>query len=224
MGHPYLSFGNSVYPPYKVVGTSESSSAGNGLTDSSISEVVIPEKYEEIKVVEIGYRSFYGKTSIVSVFIPKTIRHIRFEAFFGCTKLSVVKFAPDSELRQIEKDTFQNDNSIVKIDIPPSVEMLGYASNQYVFYGITSLTCFSYLGSTDFSTSKVFHNTPEIHVSNTLYPKGSKFGQKDVIRDGKSCGVSNFVSLKALNCRHSILIRDHYTDLSKLSLLIMVSF
>ena len=222
MVHPYLSFSDSTYTTGKVVGTSASNTAGNGLTDSSITNVVIPSSYDDIKVVEIGYHSFYKKTSIVSVFIPKTVQHICYEAFYGCTKLSEVKFEAGSELKKMEKDVFQNDNSITKIDIPPSLEDVDYDSDAWIFYGVTSLICFSYFGSTDFSNHKVFHNNPEVHVSDLMYPKGKKFGEKDVIRDDKSCGISNF-KIKSLKCRYSILIRDHYPNISRFLIFLLIS-
>ena len=69
--------------------------------------------------------------------------------------------------------------------------VIGEYPENYLFYSVSSLSCFSYLGSTDFSSAKVFENSPEVHVSDSLYPKGKQFGRRNVIRDGKTCGVSN---------------------------------
>ena len=93
----------------------------------------------------------------------------------------------------MDDDVFAWDTSLEMIDIPSRLKELksDYTEN-FLFYG-TSLTCLSYLGSTDFSSAYVFDsgNNPEIHVSDSLYPKGKQFGQRDVIRDGQTCGVSN---------------------------------
>ena len=223
MSHPYLSFSDSSYAsPGKVVGTSDFSSNGNGLSDKSVVTIEIPSSFNGIKVTEIGRCSFYG-TSIISIYIPKTIQFIGYYAISYCDKLVDVIFEADSELKKMERNVFQMDNLLTKIDIPPSLEELVNDNNNYLFWGVTSLTCFSYFGSTDFSTSYVFKNTPEVHVSDSMYPKGKQFGKRDVIRDGKSCGVSNFKT-KSSKCRYSIIVRDHYPNLTKLSIFLLISW
>ena len=157
MSHPYLSFSDSTFTTGKLVGSSAWTSAGNGLKDKSITKIEIPSLFEGVKVVEVGYGSFRD-TSIISVFIPKTIQYIRFCAFFNCQSLNEVKFEVGSELKKMGKDVFEYTHALTKIDIPPSLEELEYDSNNYLFYGTTSLTCFSYFGSTDFSSAYVFGN------------------------------------------------------------------
>ena len=96
-------------------------------------------------------------------------------------------------LEKMYYNIFQNDNSLTKIDIPSNLKELVYDLYNYLFVSVTNLTCFSYLGSTDFSNAHVFKsgNNPTVHVSDLLYPKNKQFGQRDVVRDGETCGVSN---------------------------------
>ena len=68
-------------------------------------------------------------------------------------------------------------------------ELLKYHSINYLFYDVSSLSYFSYLGSTNFSDAYVFKNNQEIHVSDLLHPKDKQFWRRNVIRDGKTWGV-----------------------------------
>ena len=208
----YLKFTTSTHATGKMVG---SGTSGDGLTNSSVKAVDIPSIYDGVNVVEICYKAFRG-TSITSVFIPKTIQYIGNHAFENCYYLSDVRFESNSQLITIEKDIFQNDNNIIKIDLPASVQTILHSSGAYIFYDVKSLVCFSYLGSTDFSQNYLFANTPEIHVSNSKYPAGKNLGFKSVIRDDKTCIASN-------KCRYSIIVRYYYPDLSKFSILLLVS-
>lgn len=54
---------------------------------SQVSDLVIPETYEGIKVVSIADYAFKGCTSLKTVSLPDTIRTIGSEAFDGCTNI-----------------------------------------------------------------------------------------------------------------------------------------
>ena len=73
----------SDYAGGKVVGTHDDGGYGNGLKNKEAKEIIIPEKYLGKKVIEIGYKSFYG-TYIESVFVSRYVKSILHSAFFGC--------------------------------------------------------------------------------------------------------------------------------------------
>ena len=202
-----LIFTDSTFYTGKCFGISSGGSSGNGLIDKSLKILEIPSKYQGSKVVELGFGSLSGSL-LERVFIPKTVKFIRECAFSGCQKLVEVRFESGSELEKMEDDVFVNCNSLKNIDIPSSLKLLlNNNAGNYLFYGVSSLVCFSYLGSTDFSTAYVFSNNPEVHVSDSLYPKDKQFGQRNVIRDGKTCGVSNkrfYQILETINRRKLI--------------------
>ena len=221
MPHPYLSFSDSKNYDGKVLRTSDRTSDGNGLTNPLISYVEIPSIFENVKVVEIGYRAPCC-LNIVGVFIPKTIQFIGYDAFWNSQHLQEVRFEKGSQLKKLNRDIFQSCVSLKNVDIPPSVNEILGDSVDYLFKGTGAVECFSYLGSTDFSTTYIFYNSPKIHVSDSLYPAGKQFGRQTAIRDGKTCGISNEPFFKC-KCNVSILIRNHYPNLLTIILLFMVS-
>ena len=189
MPHDYLSFSNSTnYPGFLVVGTSEFTSNCNGLTDTSVKNVRIPSIFEGKIIAEIGHGAFVG-ARIESVFIPKTVRLLGESSFNYCNVLKIVKFEKGSELEKIERNSFYQNWALAKIDIPPSLKIFGENPNYPIFYQ-TSLSCVSYFGSSNFTSSNLFNRNPIIHVSK-YYPFPT-IGGKNVTKDGKTCGVSNF--------------------------------
>ena len=189
----YLSFSRSTYAyaKGKSVGDPSNIKDGSGLKDKAVTVVEIPSFYEGENVVEIAQASFLG-TSIEKIFIPRTIKYIGNAAFMDCEKLNEVRFESGSMLEEMSDNVFQCDDSLTKFDMPSNLKKLDYDESNYLFPTVFSLTCFSYLGSTDFSYAYVFeiNNNPEVHVSDSLYPR-AQFGRRDVIKDGKTCGVSN---------------------------------
>ena len=67
---------------------------GNGIiiTGYLLNEaaVVIPTRFNNLPVVEIGEEAFMGNTSLTSITLPNTITVIRARAFKGCTNLSTM--------------------------------------------------------------------------------------------------------------------------------------
>ena len=209
MSHAYLSFSDSTYySGFLVVGTSSSpgsSNFGNGLADKSVKNVEIPSTFGEKTVAELGYCSF-GRTNIESVFIPKTIKMLGNAAFYGCNYLKEVRFEKGIELEKIDYNAFIECYALTKIDIPPTLKTVVSNSNSRIFKDDSSLECFSYLGSSDF-TSSYFFNTDKVvvHVSKN-YPY-STLGQKSVTKDDKTCGVSDQPFSKSKKKICSIFIR-----------------
>ena len=186
MPHPYLKLSDSEkYEGKLLVGTSATlyTSPGN----KSIKVVEIPSKFDGKEVAELGYRSFYG-TEITSVFIPKTILCIYDDAFKSCTKLSEVRFEKGSKLTSLGKRVFYYCTSLKKIDFPASVSSISIDDLDNFFYSV-SLECFSYEGTTDFSSlSRFFYTVTNIYVP-TGYT-GQTFAGKKITGRDKTCGVS----------------------------------
>ena len=191
MAHDYLSFSDSASYSGKVVGTSSHELDGNGLTDKTVTAIIIPSMYDNQKVVELGYCSFRG-TSITSVFIAKTVRLIGNGAFLQCPKLSKVKFEQGSSVEMMDNNAFHSCSSLEKIDLPPALKTV----TPYAPFNGAPLSCVSYFGTNQITRS-MFSNNPTIHV---LPSYGySQFAQKNVLKDGVSCGVSDFFSRKTRN-------------------------
>ena len=156
MSHPYLLLSNSKkYTGKLLVGESATTGTdGCGLTDKSITVVEIPSTFNGKEVVELGVVSF-ATTGITSVFIPKTILHIYQSTFEFCTSLTDVRFEEGSSVQSFGKWVFWGSTSLKKIDFPASVTSIETTSN-WKFFGIVSLECFSYAGTTDFSSLQHF--------------------------------------------------------------------
>ena len=189
MQHPYLIFSASSSYEGKRVGTGTETDA-NALSNKSVTVVQIPPKFEGQNVVEIGQYSFYGK-NIVSVFIPSIVRCLSFTAFHSCRSLKEVRFEKGSKLEKLDNLALFN-SAIENIDLPQSLKTILATQEIWPqFYG-SNIKCISYLGTADFSNSNIIHSSVPsvtIHTSSS-YPSDT-FGGRSVIKDGKTCGVSN---------------------------------
>lgn len=175
--HPYLNFADTTY-------SSITGKKCTGRSDSSVNIISIPSKFDEVNVIELGPSSF-SRTNIISVFIPKTVLYINKEAFRYCNNLKEVRFEKGSCLERINIVAFAQSPLIEKLDLPPSTKTIDASSSYTQFYEVKS-KCISYLGSSNFESGYFFNKQPEIiHVSKS-YP-GTKFGDKEVTRDGKTC-------------------------------------
>jgi len=82
----------------------------------------------------------FSNCGLVSVEIPASITNIEGWAFAGCSKLTSVNFAPDSQLESIGNSAFENCKNLTNIEIPSSVKNLGYGVfSSYVFSGCINL-------------------------------------------------------------------------------------
>ena len=95
-----------------------------GITDMGYSgTVIIPEIYDGIPVVAIGFESFC-KSKITSVIIPKTITSIRMKAFAYCNNLEQVAFADDSNLEIIDPLSFSGCNKLTYVRLPDKLRVV----------------------------------------------------------------------------------------------------
>ena len=105
--------------------------------------------------------------------------------------------------------------NLINIDFPPSLKEIGATGmGDSVFRQVTSLKCFSYLGSTNFESGNFFNNEPVVHVSNANYPEGKNFAYKKPLRDDKTCRKSNPLPNAQKNkCKYSIIACNHHPNL-----------
>lgn len=89
-------------------------------------------------VTAIGYGAFQGCTSLTSVKLQGSIKHIYDAAFRGCTSLRSINIPTSVE--DIGSNAFQNCSSLTSFVIPPAVTTI----NPYVFSGCTSLSSVSF--------------------------------------------------------------------------------
>ena len=81
---------------------------------------------------DLGAASFFGATSLRSIYIPKGVTSLKTEftsdkywengLFRNCQKLETISFAKDSQLEVIEKGAFNYCNSLKTITLPNSVK------------------------------------------------------------------------------------------------------
>lgn len=101
-------------------------------SDSAKNEVVIPDTYEGLPVVEIGNGAFIGHSSLNSVIIPEGVKIIRCGAFSGCR--SLVDITIPRSLITIEDNAFENCSSLIELHIPQPVDI-----GRSAFEGCSSL-------------------------------------------------------------------------------------
>lgn len=106
-----------------------------GYTGSSIM-VTIPETIGGYTVTSIKGEAFKGKSSIISMTIPKTVTAIGNEAFSGCTFLNSLKLG--SGVSSIGSKAFENCIALSSVSIPAATSSIG----ERAFSGCSGLTKF----------------------------------------------------------------------------------
>ena len=86
-------------------------------------DVIIPETYDEMPVVSIGFEAF-SKSKIKSVRIPKTVTSIRMKAFAYCDNLQRISFDEDSCLEIIEPIAFSGCRKLTRIRLPDKLHVI----------------------------------------------------------------------------------------------------
>ena len=106
----------------------------------------------------IGTQAFCG-SSLVSISIPAGVKTIGNGTFNLCTALQTVTFEKGSQLKAFENSSgwggvFQSCTSLTTIEIPASVETIGYNA----FYGCTSLQTVTFEKGTQLKTFDGFQS------------------------------------------------------------------
>ena len=91
-------------------------------------------KYSGTQLKEIGYKSFWGSTSLQTVDLPSSLIAIGDSAFAGCTSFKDFSF-PDG-FEKIGAYAFSDCKSLTKVTLGESINSLGF----YAFHGCENLT------------------------------------------------------------------------------------
>jgi len=95
-----------------------------GITDMDYSgDVIIPETYDGMSVVAIGFEAF-SKSKIISVRIPRTVTSIRMKAFAYCDNLQHISFDEGSCLEIIEPIAFSGCRKLTYIRLPDKLHVI----------------------------------------------------------------------------------------------------
>jgi hypothetical protein len=116
-------------------------------TNSDPEVVVIAEG-----TTEIAANEFKDRQNLKEVRLPKSLERVGKRAFYGCPNLSKVTFGGSEKV--LEDEAFANCRSLRKLELPKSVEELGYGSVENYELGATiSLDNLRKLGWRNFNIS-----------------------------------------------------------------------
>lgn len=90
----------------------------------SVTEITIPEKYNDIVVSTISKEAFKDCPVLKKIEIPNTVKTIGGSAFNSCVKLSDIVLP--SELSEISYSVFKDCTSLSNIEIPSTVTNISY--------------------------------------------------------------------------------------------------
>jgi len=136
-------------------------SNGNGILidayDGTTTTVRIPERINNLPVVEILDQAFKGNTRITSVTIPNSVTYIGGEAFMGCANLTSVTLS--SSLTEIHCRAFSGCAKLTSITLPTSIRAIAGGA----FFNCSALTTINIPDSVTsitfgIETYNVFHN------------------------------------------------------------------
>lgn len=104
----------------------------------------------------ISNRMFSHFSCLRSIFLPRMIKRIDKEAFYGCYKLEEVRFMRGTETRSIGDEAFRGCSKLSRINLPDAVETLG----DKCFYECTSLQRIELPYSLRAIGKEAFYNVP----------------------------------------------------------------
>ena len=195
--------------------------AGNGLKNKNAKDIVVPEKYLGVKVVEIGINAFQG-TNIESIFISRYVKTIKNAAFYECRSLKYITFDDNSELEILEEHII-GFGKIESLNLPASLKT--GPSDEPSFYFTSTLNCGSYFGSNDLSSFHLFH-APTLSSSFVVhsfpdYPY--TIGSLTPVGDGVKCPEKKFNIKKQIDnvcsCRYILYTNTFLSKIIIISLL-----
>ena len=127
----------------------------NQYQGTAITDLVIPEIFDGLPVVEIGESCFENNTEIVKVTLPKTVDTIGDSAFAGCENLNEIIFSEN--LLVIGFEAFA-ESGLKNVILPDSVKDLGEAA----FFGCPKLESVFLPESVKLIPFNTFVNTPAL--------------------------------------------------------------
>lgn len=103
-----------------------------------------------------------------SILLPRMIKRIDNEAFYGCTKLEEVRFMRGTDTRSIGNEAFRECSSLSRINLPDAVETIG----DKCFYECTSLRRIDLPYSLRSIGSEAFYKVP---ITSIKFPPSLTF-------------------------------------------------
>ena len=128
-----------------------------GISDNTVSEIIIPSTFGELPVKEISSSAFYNNKNVVNIQLPNTIATIGNYAFYGCSKLKTINIPNSvtkigqrafygcssltgiklgSGLKRIESETFYNCTSLKTVEMEDQVTYIG----SFAFYNCVNMS------------------------------------------------------------------------------------
>ena len=107
----------------------------NNMINSANCETLIGELIIDSSIKIINDDAFEDCEYLESVFIPSSVTHLNFEAFYCCYGLKKVTFGQNSKLEFVGPWAFQECTSLVSIELPSGVKLIRNGA----FYECTSL-------------------------------------------------------------------------------------
>ena len=89
----------------------------------SDTEIVIPAEIDGKTVTSIGYRTFYGCSSLTSIEIPSGVTSIGYSAFSGCSSLTSIEIP--SGVTSIGDGAFYGCRGLTSIELPAGIAYIG---------------------------------------------------------------------------------------------------
>ncbi|MBQ7600205.1 MAG: leucine-rich repeat domain-containing protein [Clostridia bacterium] len=96
-------------------------------------DLVIPAEIDGIRVKELGAKSFYGNTELLSVSVPEGVEWINSNAFTGCVNIGSYSFP--STLKVIASYAFSLNRSLTGVTLPENMRSV----NSGAFYSCSKL-------------------------------------------------------------------------------------
>lgn len=94
--------------------------------EEGVTDITLQSKIGELQVTEIDRSAFEGNTTVKTISnFPSSITKIPEYAFYGCSSLTQIEFASDSELTEIGTFAFAGCTSLNSITIPSKVTSIG---------------------------------------------------------------------------------------------------
>ena len=101
---------------------------------------------------EIAPNEYKERVNLKEVRLPKSLEKIGKRAFYGCQNLTVVKFGGNEKV--LEDEAFANCRALRKIELPDSLEEIGYgAIENFELGGTIALSNLKKLGARNFNIS-----------------------------------------------------------------------
>lgn len=132
----------------------------------SASEVVIPEKIENLPVERLG-RAFEGNLILTSVRMPDSLKEIGNYAFSSCENLKKVEFGTNTEI--LGAAAFLNDTSLESVTLPESLRLIkgsAFSSSALkqisIPEGVTSIESYTFFECKSLSEVELNDNITQI--------------------------------------------------------------